>query len=313
MGPDDEETESEHGMTELSKADAFLLDRIRAGESEGWRQLVERYQGRLTAFARARLGSAADADDLVQETFLSFLKGLNRFAGRASLETFLFTILRNRIIDHHRGRRVSACILQESIGSDSSAPVALPLQQAPAADLTASTYARRDEAHESLRDALAEALGALVAGYRDALNFRDLMVVELLFYCQLRNKDIAPLVSLDEKQIALIKHRTIKRIRQAIADSPPADGEFSFPDSLLTEVWEDLRPSCPKRNTLGAYLLGTLDRPWRQYVAFHVEQLGCRFCQANLEDLKLQTTDDRAGRPLRQRIMQSTVGFLRKG
>jgi hypothetical protein len=76
-------------------------------------------------------------------------------------------------------------------------------------------------------------------------------------------------------------------------------------------VWAQGRLSCPKRNTIGAYLLGTLDEPWRDYVAFHLDQLGCRFCQANHDDLR-RALDESESQAIRQRIMKSTVGFLRK-
>ena len=80
--------------------------------------------------------------------------------------------------------------------------------------------------------------------------------------------------------------------------------------SLLTELWEDQRPTCPKRSTIGRYLLKTLEEPWRSYVEFHVEKLGCHFCRANLEDLQKQTAAEPV--EVRERVLQSTVGFFRR-
>ena len=57
-------------MTRLDQADKFLLDQIRTGNGDAWTQLLDRYQGRLLTFARGKLGSAADADDIVQDTFI---------------------------------------------------------------------------------------------------------------------------------------------------------------------------------------------------------------------------------------------------
>jgi hypothetical protein len=56
-------------------------------------------------------------------------------------------------------------------------------------------------------------------------------------------------------------------------------------------------------------MLGTLDDAWREHLDFHLKKLGCRFCQANLEDLRKETAAEAAA-PVRQRIFQSTVGFL---
>ena len=103
-------------MSEPSRADTFLLEQIRRGEADGWAQLVKRYQGRQLAFAQSRLPNAADAEDLVQETFMAFLRSLGSFRAEASIETFLFTILRHKIIDHLRGRRWNTCLIQDTLG-----------------------------------------------------------------------------------------------------------------------------------------------------------------------------------------------------
>ena len=117
---------------------------------------------------------------------------------------------------------------------------------------------------------------------------------------------------MNEKAIALIKHRSLKQIRTHVATSDipvgPSSADF---ENILTEIWELQRPSCPKRSTIGAHLLGTLDDQWHKYVDFHVSTLGCKFCRANLEDLEAQSKKSQSTK-LRARIMQSTVGFLPK-
>ena len=46
------------------------------------------------------------------------------------------------------------------------------------------------------------------------------------------------------------------------------------------------RLSCPTREQLGSFLLGTLDSDWRTYIDFHLHTVGCSFCLANLADLQ---------------------------
>ena len=296
-------------MSGLSQAETYLLGRIRRGEQEAWAQLVDRYQGRQLAFARSRTANASDAEDLVQEAFLAFLRGLAGFRGEASIETYLFTILRRKIIDHQRGRRVNVCLIQDTMGrADDGADV---LQALAGPEPTASWYARRDERQTLQQEALAQALRELVRGYKDALNFRDLELVELLFYCQLPNRAVARIADVKESHVGLLKHRSLKRIRQAVAKALPGDPSPPASDAILTRVWEAQRLSCPKRSTIGAYLLETLEDPWRLYVDFHLNKLGCRFCLANLADLQRQSAGPRR-QVLRERIMESTVGFLRR-
>jgi RNA polymerase sigma factor (sigma-70 family) len=297
-------------MSQLSEADQYLLDRIRRSDGEAWSQLVTKFQGRLLAFARAQRVREADAEDYVQDTFLRFLRGLDGYRGDASLETYLFLLLRRRIIDAARGPRVHACAAGEGAGDDTdSSAGASPTR----VDASASWYVRRDEQRTHERAALAKTIMALVETLRKDLNFRDLQLVEMLFYAQMRNEAIAAVTGLDNKYIGLLKHRWIKQLRARVVDvlKVPADAEGGLEDSLLSEIWEAYRPSCPKRTTLGGYLLGTLDEPWTQYVNFHVQTLGCRFCTANLDDLRRETAS--AQTVFRDRVLQSTVGFFRLG
>ncbi|MBN1845416.1 MAG: sigma-70 family RNA polymerase sigma factor [Sedimentisphaerales bacterium] len=300
-------------MNSLSQAEEYLLQQVRRGSPDGWSQLVNRYQGRLLAFAQSKLKRRSDAEDIVQETFIGFLKGLDRFRGEASLETYLFTILRRKIVDSYRsGKARDVCLLQDVYDSRRSEDRdSDPFQKIAGDDPTASTYLRRDEQLDRQRHALADALLELANGYKQSLNFRDLQIVELLFYAQFGNRDVAQVVDISEKAVAVIKHRCLKQVREHIQRLKFSDivRHEQF-ESLLTQVWESLRPSCPKRSTIGAFLLETLDDAWQQYVHFHLHTLGCHFCRANLEDLQKQTRSDDTVK-LRNRIMESTVGFLR--
>ncbi|HEX8525104.1 MAG TPA: sigma-70 family RNA polymerase sigma factor [Tepidisphaeraceae bacterium] len=300
-------------MAEASEADKYLLDQISQGSSDAWSQLVNRYHGRLLAFARSRLPKSSDADDFVQETFLLFLQSFRSFRRDASVETYLFTILRRRMIDHYRGRKIATCAIGEETEDAQQRPM-LPSQHTP------SWYIRKDEQTDLLEEAVAAGIQGLTKRLRDQEKLDELRAIELLFHAQARNKDIAALCNMDEKHIGLLKFRALEQIRDNVTTHlTPAqrDALRSFrwedtaaADSILTRVWEDLRPTCPKRSTLGRLMLGTLESPWRDYVQFHVNQLGCRYCQANLEDLKKES----AAQPtqLRQRIFNSTVGFLSK-
>ena len=54
----------------------------------------------------------------------------------------------------------------------------------------------------------------------------------------------------------------------------------------LGEIWRRHRLSCVDRETLGSFLLGVLDEEQTDYIRFHLEEVGCRLCQANLDDLR---------------------------
>lgn len=302
----------------ITKGEQYFLDRIRQGDEQVWADFVSRYRGRLVRFARAKLPQRADAEDVVQETFVAFLRSIARYRGECDLETYLFALIRRKIIDSYRsaGAR-KVCLIQDTWDSDYDEGSSDLLDVVPSPAQTASWYARADEQHDVQKTILAEALCDLVNGLKKALNFRDLQIIEMLFYCQLPNKEVARRMGLDEKAVALIKHRNLKQIREKIGrrleatdrKSGPPDSEAQIPDSLLTDLWEYHRFSCPKRNTIGAFMLGTLEPDWHKYVEFHVNVLGCRFCRANLDDLQSQSQETQQ-EAFHARIMESTIGFL---
>jgi RNA polymerase sigma-70 factor (ECF subfamily) len=85
-------------------SDHRLLRRAREGDVHAFEQLVREHQHRLYTLAARELGSAADADDAVQETLVRAWKGMPRFRGDASFSTWLYRICLNAITDQ-RARR----------------------------------------------------------------------------------------------------------------------------------------------------------------------------------------------------------------
>ena len=80
----------------------------------------------------------------------------------------------------------------------------------------------------------------------------------------------------------------------------------------LGEIWRRQRISCPTREQMGSYLLQALPPEHAQYIDFHIEKIGCRFCRANLDDLKRQ--EEEANDVVvvrRKKYFQSSAGYLR--
>jgi RNA polymerase sigma-70 factor, ECF subfamily len=72
-----------------------LVERLRAGDEAALAELVDRLHAPMTRFARALVGQTR-ADDVVQESWLAFLNGLERYEGRSSLKTWLYGIVANK-------------------------------------------------------------------------------------------------------------------------------------------------------------------------------------------------------------------------
>jgi RNA polymerase sigma-70 factor, ECF subfamily len=86
--------------------DAELLASLRAGDEAAFARIVNDWSRPMIAVARGFVSTEASAEEVVQETWLAVLKGLNRFEGRSSLRTWVYRILVNtaktRGVKEHR-------------------------------------------------------------------------------------------------------------------------------------------------------------------------------------------------------------------
>ena len=296
------------------EGDRFLAARIREGDEDAFRQLVDRFAGRLRAYALRRLGSgSADVEDALQETFLGILLNASHLDAVRSLEAYLFSILRNKLADlGRRGPRAHGMVAMPfGAGSESS-----PGLDPPALGVTPSHHLRREEATALRREVLADVLAEALAGLKQEKAFRDLKVLELLFYGGWKGKDAAAAALTSEPTVTRIRAEAIERLARLARRHPRSDPSLAIfegdedPSGLLSQVWRENMLSCLKRSTLGAYSLGVLEPDWKDYATFHLETVRCEVCAANLDDIR---AGEASSRQVRDRLFASSIGFLRKG
>lgn len=87
--------------------EARLLLALRDGDEVAFAELVRRYHGALMRLARSFGAAEPVAEEIVQETWLGALRGLDRFEQRSSLKTWLFGILKNQARGHAARERRS--------------------------------------------------------------------------------------------------------------------------------------------------------------------------------------------------------------
>jgi len=90
----------------LESNDTDVIAACRRGDPDAFRLLFETYKDRVYSIALRYSGDATTAMDIAQDTFLKLLSCIGEFRGEANFETWLFRLVVNRCLDHHRrGRR----------------------------------------------------------------------------------------------------------------------------------------------------------------------------------------------------------------
>jgi RNA polymerase sigma-70 factor, ECF subfamily len=136
--------------------DAALIALIRAGDREAAATLVGRYYDDCWRFAFRMTGHRADAEDVVQDTFLRALRGLARYREQERFRAWLFCILANRcrtlLVQRRRSLRF---VSDDRIDR-------IPLES------DGDPHEEPEYPPERLSDALQEALSRLGSQYREA-------------------------------------------------------------------------------------------------------------------------------------------------
>ena len=169
------------------------LARARAGDEDAFRELTDPYRRELQLHVYRIVGSAQDAEDLLQETLLAAWRGLERFEERASVRAWLYRIATNRSLDALRASRRRPEDLQRLTDVPEPTRRAEPIWLEPYADVLfegipdeAPGPEARYETKETIALAFIVGLQHLppqqraVLVLRDVLGFRAAEVAEML-------------------------------------------------------------------------------------------------------------------------------------
>jgi RNA polymerase sigma-70 factor (ECF subfamily) len=195
--------------------EAGLVAALRAGDEAAFAALAREYHASLLRVAQIYVSSRAVAEEVVQETWLAVLQGLDRFEGRSTLKTWIFRILANRAKTRavREGRTIPFSALhpdrvpepavepERFRGSEdprwpghwASPPQAWPEEKL----LTAET-----------RDKLAEAIDSLPATQRAVISLRDVEGWSA--------EEVCNALELSETNQRVLLHRARAKVRKAL-------------------------------------------------------------------------------------------------
>lgn len=205
----------------VAKDEQKILARLRQGDEGAFDELVNKHYGSLIRMAMAYVPDQSIAEEVVQDTWLAAIEGLDRFEGRSSLRTWLFSILIHKAKD--RGVREKRHMTFASLGTDEEEGEesavdpsrfhgtgelagwwAFPPQ--PWDDATPEKLLASKEAVDCLQRAIQE----LPTTLREVLVLRDVEGVE--------SKALCELLSITETNLYVRLHRARERVRQAVEE-----------------------------------------------------------------------------------------------
>ena len=147
-----------------------LIERVRAGDSEAFYDLVRPHERAIYVTAYSILQDPSEAEDVAQDTVLKAFRNLHQFRGDAKFGTWLMSIAINESRMRLRSRQRARLESLDAAASDN--PDYVPIQLRDWREIPSQALERQE-----LREALARALAALDEKYREVLVLRD---VELL-------------------------------------------------------------------------------------------------------------------------------------
>jgi RNA polymerase sigma-70 factor (ECF subfamily) len=197
--------------------DATVLAQLRAGDQTAFRELVTRNQAAMVRFASGFVPSTAVAEEVVQDTWIAVIRGIDGFEGRSTLRTWIFRILANqaRTRGARERRTVPASSLADELADASQPSVDVErFAGPPGRGLWAQPPARwSDQPEERLLvgatfDRFAATAAALPENQRRVLVLRD---VE-----GWTSEEVCELLGLTEGNQRVLLHRARSKLRSLL-------------------------------------------------------------------------------------------------
>jgi len=201
----------------LSEHDAELVERMRAGDEAAFAEVVDEYGPSMLRVARLHVRDRAVAEEVVQETWLAVLNGIDRFEGRSSLKTWIFRILSNRAKTRgeREGRSVPFSALFAAEATDGEPAVDVDRFLGPDHPRTPYAWANPPRAwtqeqvitRETL-DVLRSAIEELPPAQREVIRLRDIEGWSA--------EEVAAALDVTDVNQRVLLHRARSRVRAAL-------------------------------------------------------------------------------------------------
>ena len=188
--------------------DGELVARLRAGDQDAFATLVSRHHATMMRLASSLVSSRAVAEEVVQDTWVGVLRGIDSFAGRSTFRTWLLRILVNRATSTGMRERRSVAV------GDAGPAVDRARFDASGAWMSPPQHWVEDAEDRLLAEGLAEEIGAAL----DGLPVRQREVVMLRDVDGLSGQEVCEVLAISEANQRVLLHRGRSHLRQALED-----------------------------------------------------------------------------------------------
>jgi len=200
--------------------EAELLAALRRRDESAFVDMVSRYQGSLVRMAMVYAGTRAVAEEIVQDTWLGVIQGIDRFEGRSSFKTWLFRILVNRA--RTRAEREARTIPFSALEREAEEPgePAVPAERFLGLDHPewAQHWSAPPEAWGGSPEArlLQRETLEIVRVAIDALSPAQRQVITLRDVEGLSSEEVCNILEISETNQRVLLHRARSRVRAAL-------------------------------------------------------------------------------------------------
>lgn len=202
-----------------SAEEATLVERVRARDEAAFAELVDRYHASLVRLALNFVRQPEVAEEVAQDTWLGFLTGLDRFEGRSSLKTWLFSILLN--IAKTRGRREARSVPFSSLASEEAGdlePSVDPSRFFPSGSDSAGAWRSIPDDWEGLPEErlISGETGAQIQSAISNLPEVQRAVIQMRDVEGLTSAEVCNVLRISETNQRVLLHRARSKVRQAL-------------------------------------------------------------------------------------------------
>jgi RNA polymerase sigma-70 factor, ECF subfamily len=202
----------------VAASEPELIAALCRGDADAFATLVDRHSPAMIRVALAYVPSRAAAEEVVQETWIAVMRGIERFEGRASLKTWIFRILTNVAMRSGARERRSVPFSALADAEDTGEPTVDPDRFLPADHALfpghwALMLARWPTPEEGLlagetRDVIAAAVAELPEAQRTVISLRDIEGWS--------SEEVSEALEISPGNQRVLLHRARSRVRTAI-------------------------------------------------------------------------------------------------